>query len=76
MKDKESKVWDEKAVTEFIAMWQKGLSVHAIASHFGVGKNSVLGKRHRLGLPIRQQPRKGAKYRALKRMGFFKGRYY
>ena len=48
--------WNEDAITRLRALWQEGHSTAEIGRRFGITKNSVVGKAHRLLLPPRPSP--------------------
>jgi hypothetical protein len=48
--------WSEDAVKLLRLYWAEGLSTRLIGKHLGCGKNAVVGKVHRLGLPGRPSP--------------------
>jgi GcrA cell cycle regulator len=52
MSDKrpDGKRWDEQTVEQLKMLWAHGLSARQIAIKFGISRNSVIGKVHRLGL--------------------------
>lgn len=52
-------VWTEERVDQLRAMYANGISCSRIAAELGVGftRNAVIGKVHRMGLPLRGQGR-------------------
>jgi GcrA cell cycle regulator len=50
-------MWSEERVTLLKKLWIEGLSASEIAKQLGgVTRNAVIGKVHRLGLPLRETP--------------------
>lgn len=48
--------WAEDTVQRLRKLWEAGLSTAAIGRQLGVTKNAVVGKAHRLNLPLRPSP--------------------
>lgn len=48
--------WTPERLETLALLWADGLSMSQIAERLGTGKNSVVGKVHRLGLPPRPSP--------------------
>lgn len=48
-------LWPEERMERLTAMWAEGLSCGEIAKALGVTRNAVIGKRHRMKLPKRQE---------------------
>ncbi|MCA3264560.1 MAG: hypothetical protein ING19_00710 [Azospirillum sp.] len=51
--------WTEENVKIATEMWMDGKTLSEIGRRLGVGKNAVVGKIHRLGLPLRPSPIRG-----------------
>ena len=49
-------VWNEERLGQLTKLWGQGLSITQIGLKLGVTRNAVVGKVHRMGLPIRQSP--------------------
>jgi GcrA cell cycle regulator len=45
--------WTAEEMARLATLWNDGLPITAIAKALGRSKNSIVGKKHRLGLPIR-----------------------
>ncbi|MGB0747970.1 MAG: GcrA family cell cycle regulator [Magnetospiraceae bacterium] len=52
--------WTEERIETLKELWTDGLPAGEIGRRLGVTKNAVVGKVHRLGLPKRPSPIKGA----------------
>lgn len=52
--------WTPERINTLIALWEEGLPTSEIGRRLDVTKNAVVGKVHRLGLPKRNSPIKGA----------------
>lgn len=52
-------IWTPYLISELTRLWAEGLSASKIGLRLKIGKNSVIGKVHRLGLPARPSPLKG-----------------
>lgn len=48
--------WTDARIKQLKKLWQKGVSTIEIAKEFGISKNAVVGKVHRLGLKSRPSP--------------------
>ena len=48
--------WTQAAMGELARLWDEGHSAAEIGRRMGCGKNAVIGKAHRLGLPSRTSP--------------------
>lgn len=48
--------WSEKQIEQLRALWADGLTTSAIGRAMRISKNSVVGKAHRLDLPLRPSP--------------------
>ena len=48
--------WTDNKIKQLKKLWLKGKSAVDIAKELGISKNSVIGKVHRLELPLRQSP--------------------
>ncbi len=48
-------LWTEEKSADLKEMWMQGLSARQIGAVFGVSRNTVIGKAHRIGLPHRKQ---------------------
>lgn len=48
--------WTDDAILRLRKMWDDGLSTAEIGRRFGISKNAVVGKAHRLVLPPRPSP--------------------
>jgi hypothetical protein len=48
--------WTEQMIARLRELWAEGHSTAEIGRRMGIGKNSVVGKAHRLGLPARLNP--------------------
>lgn len=44
--------WSERAVGDLTRMWAEGLSCRQIGEKIGLGRNAIIGKIHRLKLPL------------------------
>lgn len=49
-------IWTEERTEELKLLWDGGMSANQIAKKFGVTRNSIIGKVHRLGLEGRLGP--------------------
>lgn len=49
-------VWTEERLAELRKLWDQGLSISKIGNAFGVSRNAIAGKAHRMGLPKRPSP--------------------
>jgi GcrA cell cycle regulator len=54
-------VWSEERKQLLRKLWATGMSATLIGQRMGIGKSSVLGMKHRLGLPLRNAPATGDK---------------
>lgn len=52
--------WSNEQIEQFKALWDEGATVAEISRRLGVSKNSIAGKRFRLGLKTRPSPIKRA----------------
>jgi GcrA cell cycle regulator len=66
--DRRSQPWTLERERQLRELWPGKLSVGQIARKLGVTKNAVAGKRLRLGLPRRAEPRGGWRVRHLRRV--------
>lgn len=48
--------WTQEEILTLEAMWRAGDLTRTIAERLKRGRNSVIGKAHRLGLPTRPSP--------------------
>lgn len=48
--------WIPTRISVLIALWDEGVTTSEIGRRLGVTKNAVVGKAHRLGLPLRRPP--------------------
>ncbi len=48
--------WTDWQDAELTRMWNEGASCYEIGARLGKGKNSIAGRRSRLGLPMRINP--------------------
>jgi GcrA cell cycle regulator len=48
--------WNDHAVGRLRALWAEGHSTAEIGRRLGVSKNAIVGKAHRLHLPVRPSP--------------------
>jgi hypothetical protein len=49
--------WTDAQIEKLRRLWDEGATANQISAEMGhVGKNAVLGKAHRLGLPPRENP--------------------
>lgn len=48
--------WTEEALETLCKMWSEGATASRIGTAIGCGKNAVIGKAHRIGLPTRASP--------------------
>ena len=48
--------WTSEKIDLLTKLWNDGLTTAKIGEELGVGKNAVVGKAHRLGLPKRPSP--------------------
>ena len=51
--------WNDKTITRLRELWDEGHSTAEIGRRFGITKNAVVGKAHRLDLPGRPSPIRG-----------------
>lgn len=51
-----SMTWTEAQIAELERLWAAGQSTSQIGTALGVSKNAVIGKAHRLNLPVRASP--------------------
>lgn len=52
--------WTPKLIATLTELWASGIPVREIGLRMGIGKNAVVGKAHRIGLPARESPIKTA----------------
>ena len=52
--------WTKETLCRLEDLWRDGHATAAIGHELGVSKNAVIGKVHRLGLPARPSPIRGA----------------
>ena len=48
--------WTPEKIELLTSLWNQGWTTARIGEELGVGKNAVVGKAHRLGLPKRPSP--------------------
>lgn len=48
--------WNKSAIQQLTTLWAEGHSTAEIGRRFGITKNAVVGKSHRLDLPARPSP--------------------
>jgi GcrA cell cycle regulator len=48
--------WDDKSKSKLRNLWLSGLSATKIGAQMGLSKNAVIGKAHRMNLPLRAKP--------------------
>lgn len=48
--------WSPEIVNELASLWRQGMPTRKIGERLGCGKNAVIGKAHKLGLPGRPSP--------------------
>ena len=57
--NKASIEWDDKTIERLRMFWQEGRSASQIAAYFGISRNAVIGKLHRLNEKREFHPRSG-----------------